>query len=110
MINYSKPLGKKLLTAFFAEKRKEHLLHLAAAGLGAALGFFIMAKPPESIVGLITLVAIFLIVIGLAHLIRCRGKNRLRSRERQPSALCQIDQGRSFLMSLFHRLSITLSS
>ena len=40
MINYSKPLGKKLLTAFFAEKRKERLLHLAAAGLEAALSAF----------------------------------------------------------------------
>jgi uncharacterized membrane protein HdeD (DUF308 family) len=58
----------QLLTAFFAEKRKECLLHLAAAGLEAVFGFYIMANPPESIVGLITLVAIFLIVIGLARL------------------------------------------
>ena len=60
----------QLLTAFFAEKRKECLLHLAAAGLEAVFGFYIMANPPESIVGLITLVAIFLIVIGLARLTR----------------------------------------
>jgi uncharacterized membrane protein HdeD (DUF308 family) len=60
----------QLLTAFFAEKRKERLLHLVAAGLEAVFGFCIMANPPERIVGLITLVAIFLIVIGLARLAR----------------------------------------
>lgn len=60
----------QFLTAFFAEKRKESLLHFAAAGLEAALGFFVMANPPERIVGLITLIAIFLIVIGMARLAR----------------------------------------
>jgi uncharacterized membrane protein HdeD (DUF308 family) len=60
----------QLLTAFFAEKRNEALLHFAAAGLEAVLGFFIMANPPETMVGLIALVAIFLIVIGLARLAR----------------------------------------
>src|SRR5262249_49795139 len=60
----------QLLTAFFAEKRKESLLHFAAAGLEAVLGFFIMANPLQKVVGLIALVAIFLIVIGLARLAR----------------------------------------
>ena len=60
----------QLLTAFFAEKRKESLLHFVAAGLEAVLGFLIMANPLERIVGLITLVAVFLIVIGLARLAR----------------------------------------
>jgi uncharacterized membrane protein HdeD (DUF308 family) len=60
----------QLLTALFAEKRKEAILHFVAAGLEAVLGFFLMANPPESIVGLITLIAIFLIVIGLARLAR----------------------------------------
>jgi uncharacterized membrane protein HdeD (DUF308 family) len=60
----------QLLTALFTEKRKESLLHFAAAGLEAVLGFFIMANPPERIVGFITLIAIFLIVIGLARLAR----------------------------------------
>ena len=54
----------QLLTAFFAEERKESLLHFGAAGLEAVLGFFIMVNPPEKLIGLITLIAIFLIVIG----------------------------------------------
>jgi uncharacterized membrane protein HdeD (DUF308 family) len=60
----------QLLTAFFAEKRKEWFLHLVAAGLVAVFGFFIMANPPEVIIGLVTLLAIFLIVIGLTRLTR----------------------------------------
>jgi uncharacterized membrane protein HdeD (DUF308 family) len=60
----------QLLTAFFAEKRKEALPHFAAAGLEAAFGFFVMANPPERIVGIVTLAAIFFIVIGLARLAR----------------------------------------
>jgi uncharacterized membrane protein HdeD (DUF308 family) len=58
------------LVAMFAEKKTESLLHLAAAGLEMALGFFIMAHPLDQIVDLITLIAIFLIVIGLARLAR----------------------------------------
>jgi uncharacterized membrane protein HdeD (DUF308 family) len=60
----------QLLTAFFAEQRKEKLPHFVAAGLEAALGFFIMANPPERVVSLIALIAVFLIVIGLARLAR----------------------------------------
>jgi uncharacterized membrane protein HdeD (DUF308 family) len=60
----------QLLTAFFAEKRKESLLHFAAAGLEMILGFLIMANPPERIIGVVALVAIFLIVIGLVRLAR----------------------------------------
>ena len=60
----------QVLVAFFSERRKEFLLHLAAAGLEVALGFFIMANPLDQIIDLITLIAIFLIVIGLARLAR----------------------------------------
>jgi uncharacterized membrane protein HdeD (DUF308 family) len=60
----------QFLTALFAEKRKEALLHFAAAGMEAVLGFFIMANPPERAVGLITLIALLLILIGLARLAR----------------------------------------
>ena len=35
----------QFLIAFFAAKEKERLLHFAAAGLEAVLGFFIMANP-----------------------------------------------------------------
>ncbi len=58
------------LVALFAAKRKESLIHLAAAGLEMALGFFIMANPLERIIDLVNLIAVFLIVIGLARLAR----------------------------------------
>ena len=60
----------QVLVAFFTEKRTESLLHLAAAGLEMVLGFFIMANPLERIIDLVNLIAIFLIVIGLARLAR----------------------------------------
>jgi uncharacterized membrane protein HdeD (DUF308 family) len=60
----------QLVFAFFAEKGKESLLHFIAAGLEAALAFFIMANPPERVIGLITLIGLFLIIIGLARLAR----------------------------------------
>jgi uncharacterized membrane protein HdeD (DUF308 family) len=60
----------QLFTAFLAEKRKESLLHFAAAGLEIVLGILIMANPPERVVDLIVLVAIFLMVIGLVRLAR----------------------------------------
>lgn len=60
----------QLLIAFFAEKWKESVPHFAAAGLEAALGFFVMANPLERMVGLATLVAIFLIVVGMVRLAR----------------------------------------
>jgi uncharacterized membrane protein HdeD (DUF308 family) len=60
----------QLLTGFFAEKGKERLLHLAAAGLEAVLGFFIMAHPLQRVIGLVEVIAIFLIVLGLARLAR----------------------------------------
>src|ERR1700720_1776386 len=52
----------QLLTSFMAEKGAESLRHFAAAALEAVLGFVIMAYPPQSLGGLIALVAIFLIV------------------------------------------------
>jgi uncharacterized membrane protein HdeD (DUF308 family) len=58
------------LVALFAANRKESLIHLAAAGLEMALGFFIMANPLERIIDLINLIAVFLIAIGLARLAR----------------------------------------
>jgi uncharacterized membrane protein HdeD (DUF308 family) len=60
----------QFVTAFFAEKRNERLLHFAAAGVEMVLGFAIMANPPEQGIGLIALVAILLIVIGFARLAR----------------------------------------
>lgn len=60
----------QLLTAFFPEAWKERLPHLIAAGLEMVLGFLIMANPPQTVIGLIALIAIFLMVIGLVRLAR----------------------------------------
>jgi uncharacterized membrane protein HdeD (DUF308 family) len=60
----------QFVTAIFAEKRNERLLHLAAAGVEMVLGFAIMANPPEQGIGLIALVAVLLIVLGFARLAR----------------------------------------
>src|SRR5690349_17884405 len=49
----------QFLTAFFAEAWNERLPHLVAAGLEMVLGFLIMANPPQTIIGLIALIAIF---------------------------------------------------
>lgn len=58
----------QLVIAFVAEKGKDSLLHFTAAGLEAALGFFIMANPPERLAGLVAWVAVFLVAVGLARL------------------------------------------
>jgi uncharacterized membrane protein HdeD (DUF308 family) len=60
----------QLLTAFFSEKGKDVLLHFVAAGLEAVLGIFVMANPPERVIGVVAVVAVSLIVIGLARLAR----------------------------------------
>jgi uncharacterized membrane protein HdeD (DUF308 family) len=60
----------QLLTALFAEKGKERLLHYVAAGLEAFLGFFVMAHPFENVVSLIAVIAILFLVIGLVRLAR----------------------------------------
>ncbi|HTU17532.1 MAG TPA: DUF308 domain-containing protein [Gemmataceae bacterium] len=60
----------QMLIAFFAEKRKERLLHFSAAGLEGIVGFFLMAHPLLRVVNLIALIAIFLIVGGLIRLAR----------------------------------------
>ena len=60
----------QLLIAFAVENKRESLLHLTAAGLEMVLAFFLMMNPPERIIGLITLIAFFLIAIGVARLIR----------------------------------------
>jgi uncharacterized membrane protein HdeD (DUF308 family) len=60
----------QFLTAAFAEERTEKRLHFVAAGLEMVLGFLIMANPPQTIIGLIALIAIFLMVIGLVRLAR----------------------------------------
>jgi uncharacterized membrane protein HdeD (DUF308 family) len=59
-----------LLTALFAAKRKERLLHFAAAGLEAILGFLIMTHPLHGLVSLLALIAIYFLVIGLVRLAR----------------------------------------
>jgi hypothetical protein len=56
------------LTAFFSVKTKERLLHYAAAGLEAGLGFFIMARPIPGIVSLLVVIAIVLLASGLTRL------------------------------------------
>ena len=58
----------QLLTAMFAEKRDETWLHFAAACAELVLGIAIMAWPPQNVVGLVTLVAFCLVVIGLMRL------------------------------------------
>ena len=70
----------QLLIAFVAEKGKDSLLHFVAAGLEAILGFFIMANPPERLAGLVAVIAVFLVVIGLARLARALAtQSRARS-------------------------------
>jgi len=58
----------QLLTAFCAEQGKEALLHFLAAGLEGVLGFLVIARPFESVVSLVVLIAVFLVAIGLARL------------------------------------------
>jgi uncharacterized membrane protein HdeD (DUF308 family) len=58
----------QFLTAAFAEKARERLLHFAAAGLEAVLGFLIMTHPLQRVVSLIALIAVFLVVSGLVRL------------------------------------------
>jgi uncharacterized membrane protein HdeD (DUF308 family) len=60
----------QLLTAFFTETGKEKLFHFAAAGLELVLGVFLMVNPPQSVGGVIVLVAVFLIAIGVVRLTR----------------------------------------
>jgi uncharacterized membrane protein HdeD (DUF308 family) len=60
----------QLLTSFLADKGTERLRHFAAAGLEAVLGFVIMFHPPQSLGGIVALIAIFLIVSGLIRLAR----------------------------------------
>jgi uncharacterized membrane protein HdeD (DUF308 family) len=59
----------QFLTALFAEKGTERRLHFAAA-VEAVLGFAIMVHPLHRVVSLIALVAILLMVGGLARLAR----------------------------------------
>jgi membrane protein HdeD len=60
----------QFLTAIFAEKGKDRLLHYAAAGLEMVLGFFLMVHPLQGVVSLIAWIAIVLMAIGLARLAR----------------------------------------
>jgi uncharacterized membrane protein HdeD (DUF308 family) len=58
----------QVVTALSAEKGRERLVHYTAAGLEAALGFFIMAHPFQGIVSLIVVIAIYLVASGLVRL------------------------------------------
>src|SRR4051794_7430886 len=60
----------QFLTSFLNEGGKESVLHLAAAGLEVVLGFVIMAYPPQTIAGLMAVVAVFLMAGGLVRLLR----------------------------------------
>jgi uncharacterized membrane protein HdeD (DUF308 family) len=62
--------GMQLLTSFFLVKRQERLLGYAAAAVELLFGFAIMLHPIHRVVGLLAVVAIFLIVGGLARLAR----------------------------------------
>jgi uncharacterized membrane protein HdeD (DUF308 family) len=58
----------QLVTALFAETRREKVLHFVAAGLEMVLGLLIMVFPPERMVTVAALVAIFLAAAGLGRL------------------------------------------
>jgi uncharacterized membrane protein HdeD (DUF308 family) len=60
----------QVLTGFFAGRGKERLLHYIAAGPEAILGFFIMANPVQGLGTVIAVIAILLILSGLARLAR----------------------------------------
>jgi uncharacterized membrane protein HdeD (DUF308 family) len=55
---------------FLSEKGKDFLLHLIAAGIETALGFFIMANPLPALTDLVVLIGIFLLASGLVRLTR----------------------------------------
>jgi uncharacterized membrane protein HdeD (DUF308 family) len=58
----------QLVTALFAEERREKVLHFFAAGLELVLGLLIMINPLDRIIGLVALITIFLVAAGLARL------------------------------------------
>jgi len=60
----------QFLTAFFAEKGRETLLHMTSAGLEAVLGLFIMAQPFVGIADVAAVVGIVLVATGLVRLAR----------------------------------------
>jgi uncharacterized membrane protein HdeD (DUF308 family) len=62
--------GIQLMTAFFAEKGKDRLLHYGAAVLEMVLGFFVMAQPSQGVVSLLAWVAILMIASGVVRLAR----------------------------------------
>jgi uncharacterized membrane protein HdeD (DUF308 family) len=70
----------QLLTSVFAEEKgREKRLHYLAAGVEAVFGFVVMALPPQRIIGLVAVIAIFLGLCGLARLLRSmatRGRGR----------------------------------
>lgn len=58
----------QVVAGLLAEKRRDTILHLAASGLEAALGFWVLAHPLERVIDLVVVVAIFLLVGGLMRL------------------------------------------
>jgi uncharacterized membrane protein HdeD (DUF308 family) len=58
----------QLLLALFAKTRRESILHFAASGLEAVLGFWIMAHPFERLIDLVVVLAIFFLVSGVIRL------------------------------------------
>jgi uncharacterized membrane protein HdeD (DUF308 family) len=69
----------QFLTAVFAEQRKERWPHFAAAAVEAFFGFAIIAYPVHRVLGLVALVAIYLLVVALVRLGRSLA---VQSRER----------------------------
>ena len=60
----------QLLTAFFAVKGKESLLHIGAADLEAIVAFILMGYPYLVLSNLVVLIAILLMLSGLIRLAR----------------------------------------
>jgi uncharacterized membrane protein HdeD (DUF308 family) len=63
----------QILTALFAEKGRERLLHLVSAGLELVVGFLLMAYPLQVLSDMVVLITVFLMASGLVRLIRALG-------------------------------------
>ena len=63
----------QILTALFAEKGRERLLHLVSGGLELVVGFLIMAYPLQVVSDMVVLITVFLLASGLVRLIRALG-------------------------------------
>ncbi|MFO0845929.1 MAG: DUF308 domain-containing protein [Gemmataceae bacterium] len=60
----------QVLVAFLMENRKEAILHLAASGIEALFGLYVMAQPLQATVSLAMVAAVFLLCIAAVRLVR----------------------------------------